>query len=251
VSRQIDRGLLISFLEEAMGYLPAIREGIEEYIVDYNTNSIQNAYRLIHTIKGTASMVGFADLSHVSYSIEEALEEIIDSLQPMSTDRAAFLLRTLDQIEERLNELSHDTLAPLPTSAAEEEMGDQRTAASGPPEMFSPPSALDAQARPLPDTSTRVSRRRNKVTKMTRQLIRKCSKSSQWRRKITCVSSAPGWRRSTATQMTANRFQEVRRSAHTLKGAAGVRRRAYDHAACAPHGRSAGSALRRQPESHS
>ncbi len=202
MSRQIDREILIGFLEEAMGYLPAIRQGIEEYIADHNTNSIQSAHRLTHTIKGAASMVGFADLSHVAHSIEEKLEEIVDSLQPMSRETAMFLLRTLDEVENRLNELSHETLQePSSAPAVADETDDKRVAAFA-SSSFSAPAEQEDEDEPAIDPDML------EVFSMEAEDHLRVISAG-----LSALDRDAGDRES---------LQEVRRSAHTLKGAAGV-----------------------------
>jgi chemosensory pili system protein ChpA (sensor histidine kinase/response regulator) len=199
VNSQIDRQILIGFLEEAMGYLPAIRQGVEEYIAHRNINSILAAHRFTHTIKGAASMVGFADLSHISYSIEVALEEIAYSFQPISAEKTAFLITTIDELENRLNELSHDTLEEPPAPGAEVETEKEPAAVSS---SITAPADQDEEDEPEIDP----------------EMVEVFSMEAEDHLRLISAGL------SALDQDSRDResLQAVRRSAHTLKGAAGV-----------------------------
>ncbi|MBX3398802.1 MAG: Hpt domain-containing protein [Gemmataceae bacterium] len=77
MSRTVDPDILLGFLEEAEGYLPAIRAGlaaIRENPLDVAAS--EEAHRGVHTIKGAAAMVGLDGLSHLAHHLETALDDL-------------------------------------------------------------------------------------------------------------------------------------------------------------------------------
>ncbi len=78
MNRTVDPEILLGFLEEANGYLPAVRAGIAALRENPDEPAAaEEAYRCVHTIKGAAAMVGLAGLSHIAYHLEEVLDELV------------------------------------------------------------------------------------------------------------------------------------------------------------------------------
>ena len=78
MTRTVDPEILLGFLEEANGYLPAVRAGlaaVRDNPADLSAG--EEAHRCVHTIKGAAAMVGLGGLSHIAYHLEEALDELV------------------------------------------------------------------------------------------------------------------------------------------------------------------------------
>ena len=103
MSAQRDPAILLAFVDEARSYLPGIRDGLLAYLADESqTSEIQSAYRLTHTIAGAASMVGLDELSAFARGTENILEEYALVGGTLSADRGAEVLGQLDEIEQRL-----------------------------------------------------------------------------------------------------------------------------------------------------
>ena len=103
MSAQRDPAILLAFVDEARSYLPGIRDGLLAYLADESrTSEIQSAYRLTHTIAGAASMVGLDELSAFARGTENVLEEFALVGGPLPQDRGAEVLLQLDEIEQRL-----------------------------------------------------------------------------------------------------------------------------------------------------
>jgi len=216
VIRKIDKEILIGFLEEAMGYLPAIRQSIEDYIADHSRSDvIQDAHRLAHTIKGAASMVGFTDLSHVAHSIEETLEEIADSCQPMSEETATLLLTTLDEIESKLNELSHETHSEANDSQTETDATPRAELAEVSDDLPAPPQPFAAARANVPAVPADEPQDESLIDP---EMLEVFSMEAEDHLRVISAGLAA------LDRDPSNReaLQEVRRSSHTLKGAAGV-----------------------------
>jgi chemosensory pili system protein ChpA (sensor histidine kinase/response regulator) len=84
MNRKIDTDILAGFLVEVTGYMPIIREGLLKFQANpSDTNLLEEPHRCVHTIKGAASMVGLSGLSHISYQVEEILQELLHGqIQP-------------------------------------------------------------------------------------------------------------------------------------------------------------------------
>ncbi len=106
----IDKEVLVGFIEEASSYLPAIRAGLAAYQADPTAmDGLEQAYRHAHTIKGASSMVGLTGLSHVAYYIEEILEAIGAGQLIMAEETIIWLDQTLTQVEMYLDSALGDT----------------------------------------------------------------------------------------------------------------------------------------------
>jgi chemotaxis protein histidine kinase CheA/ActR/RegA family two-component response regulator len=100
MARKVDPEVLAGFIEEANGYLPQIRQGIDAFANrPTQSQSIEEAHRLAHNIRGTAQLVGLGGLATIAGQLEELLEELINSRAlPRASEAAALLHRMTDQI---------------------------------------------------------------------------------------------------------------------------------------------------------
>lgn len=106
MTKKMDKQVINSFIEEAKSYLPIILEGIETYRDDPGRMEVmQEAHRHTHTIKGASSMVGLAELSHIAFQIEELFEEIISGNISLDEETAPLLYRAVTQIDTYLDGL--------------------------------------------------------------------------------------------------------------------------------------------------
>jgi chemosensory pili system protein ChpA (sensor histidine kinase/response regulator) len=116
--RSIDKAILVGFVEEVKSYLPAITKGITSLRKDpHQSEVMEETHRYVHTIKGAASMVGLVGLSHIAYYVEETLEEIASGQLVMNDETAALLRRTITQIEGYLDGVLSGTLREPPLLA--------------------------------------------------------------------------------------------------------------------------------------
>ena len=96
----VGKEILSGFYEEVKGYLPTIRRCLEELAADPSqTQPLQEVHRLVHSIKGAASMVGLAVLSHMAFLIEEALEDVEAGKLKINSRTASSLNKAIDQVE--------------------------------------------------------------------------------------------------------------------------------------------------------
>ncbi|QEL13694.1 hybrid sensor histidine kinase/response regulator [Limnoglobus roseus] len=104
MSRTVDPEILIGFLEEASGYLPAVRDGLVAVRDNpADLSAAEEAHRCVHTIKGAAAMVGLRGLSHIAYHFEEALDELVQGKLKPEPHVFPVLERGLASIEAYLD----------------------------------------------------------------------------------------------------------------------------------------------------
>ncbi len=111
----IDRDVLIGFVEEVQGNLPLAVDAIERFKANSSdVEGLRDAHRVFHSTKGAASMVGLAALSHISYFAEEVVEEIMDGTLAPTPDAVGALVHTIVQIESYLEALLSGSLRERP-----------------------------------------------------------------------------------------------------------------------------------------
>ncbi len=71
--------VISGLMEEVNAYLPTLFKGVQSLKTNpRQTELIQEIHRLVHTIKGAASMVGISGLSRIASEMEDALDEMIE-----------------------------------------------------------------------------------------------------------------------------------------------------------------------------
>jgi len=114
----IDREILFGFVEEARGYLPRILAGVDALVRDPDaTAPLEEAHRLMHSIKGASSMVGLAPLSHMAYYAEEALEQAATARPETMEDLAAVTRLAVERIGFYLDQVAREGVEAGPLLA--------------------------------------------------------------------------------------------------------------------------------------
>lgn len=119
MARHVDRAALAGFIAEVSDYLPVIRQAAEmPATAEDLAEALEQAHRLLHSIKGTASMIGLSALSHVAWLAEELMEDVGGGLVEVSDHFAELLLGTTDAISGYLHQLDcgEDASRPLLTA---------------------------------------------------------------------------------------------------------------------------------------
>lgn len=99
----MDAELLHGFIEEAESYLPEIYENIAAYIEDSaQIQHLQNAQRQINTVKGAASMMGLDEIGAISDELEKELASILAGQNSPSESQKESLLEKVSQFENVL-----------------------------------------------------------------------------------------------------------------------------------------------------
>lgn len=99
VDRRLDPELLAGFHQEVDGYLPVISQGLAAFSRLGDPDSLVEPHRLVHTIKGTASLLGLTELTETAGQGEEAFERLMGAA---GSAAAAGILAEVWAIVERL-----------------------------------------------------------------------------------------------------------------------------------------------------
>ena len=94
--------LIEGFLQEAEEHLTGINAALRELARDPAAAApLQDVRRRIHTLKGTAGMVGFAEVAHLSHALEDTLDQAVEEGEDPAR-RLARIQETVDAIENLL-----------------------------------------------------------------------------------------------------------------------------------------------------
>lgn len=114
--------LLAGFREEVRGYLPVIREGLDEFSRHGDPDRLAEPHRLVHTIKGAAAMLGLPEMADLARRGEEALERLMDAGSPAAPGSVLADLGALRAAVERLA-ASDGVPGPRPDATLGEQPG--------------------------------------------------------------------------------------------------------------------------------
>ncbi len=134
MNHHLDPEVVVSFISEAKGYLPEIMLGLEAYAANPDhSESIKEAFRYAHIIKGAASMLGLSHISELAYQLEVTLELVGDGQRSLSPDLLEYLCQVISDIADLLD-------LALPTS---EDAAVDSTVNVASPENFASTPATD------------------------------------------------------------------------------------------------------------
>lgn len=96
------------FIEEVKGYIDPITEGIQAYYENpEQREALEEAHRYVHTIKGASSLLDFIGLSHVAEEMEKALNDVFSGTMDITEPVLKAMLHTVDQIKTYCDEMAH------------------------------------------------------------------------------------------------------------------------------------------------
>jgi chemosensory pili system protein ChpA (sensor histidine kinase/response regulator) len=232
--------MLSRFVQMARDSLPQIRAGITKFLHDGSQHdALENAYEDLHPLKEATAMFGLVALSHITASVEEMIEDIATAPEPIDTAHGDWVLAALDLIAQYLDSLladdgreqalvtaavqafrrfkglpegedeaavaallaeAEDTPAPVPSTAsatpASAAVADSQDAMAAPPVQDTGSAPLDMAGELLEGFLLEAEDYLDTIGRL-----------------LPDLSDQPEHR---------DAVQQVRRSVHTLKGAAGV-----------------------------
>ena len=120
----MDAEILKGFIEEAKAYLPEMGESILAYVQNTkNLGKLKNVQQQINTLKGAASMVGLVEIGEFCGGFENDLSEIISNKKKLTESDGSSLLEQLAQLEGILQIVAEEIgESPIAESDLEESM---------------------------------------------------------------------------------------------------------------------------------
>src|SRR5713101_4972519 len=96
--------VLDSFIEEVNSYLPQISSNLGSLAhTPDDTEALEETYRRVHTIGGSASMMDFPGLAHVAHGMEDILGDVLDDLATLDHPTIGLLQRSLGRMHRLLD----------------------------------------------------------------------------------------------------------------------------------------------------
>ena len=98
------------YIEEVQAYIPIMQAGIKELQANpRKRETLEELYRLAHIIRGASSMVGIAGLSRIAGCMENALERILEGQLALSAEAFAAMETTVDRFDQYCQGLQQGT----------------------------------------------------------------------------------------------------------------------------------------------
>lgn len=120
---EFEAEIVLSFLDEVSEYIPQLQRHFKA--LDKNPNdreSLDEAYRLAHSIKGSASMLEMEEMRRIGWELEQALLPFIEKKSRYRTELSQQMLSRVQNlanlIDSKRQELSSETPEPTPASAS-------------------------------------------------------------------------------------------------------------------------------------
>jgi chemotaxis protein histidine kinase CheA/CheY-like chemotaxis protein len=96
--------VLDSFIEEVNSYLPEIEANLGRLVhMPDDKEALEETYRRVHTIGGSASMMDFPGLAHVAHGMEDILGDVLDDLATLDQLTIGLLQRSLGRMHRLLD----------------------------------------------------------------------------------------------------------------------------------------------------
>ncbi len=92
--------IIHGYIAEVRTYIPPLIQGIAALRAgSADGGTLEEAHRMVHTIKGASAMVGIHGLSHIALQMEDALEDLMNGDLSPSEDLCAAMSRTVDRFQ--------------------------------------------------------------------------------------------------------------------------------------------------------
>lgn len=104
-----DAEIMLAFIEEIAEYVPQLRQHLGKLTVKpKDKEALEEAYRLAHTIKGSAAMLELDELSAEGKTLEQTLLPVVEKKAAFTPELGASLLKNVDKVEGLLAKVKAD-----------------------------------------------------------------------------------------------------------------------------------------------
>jgi chemosensory pili system protein ChpA (sensor histidine kinase/response regulator) len=111
MDRPVNPGVAAAFIAEALSYLPKILEALEVNGEGPSDRAaLEEAHRLVHTIRGAAAIVGFPSVSERAAPVESELETLVASEQDLDPDSARRLQFMVCEIGAEVDRIAAESM---------------------------------------------------------------------------------------------------------------------------------------------
>lgn len=105
------QGLVNKYCQQLPGKYQEIEDSWKNYQSDSTSpDLIELFYRLIHTLKGTASTFGFTKQSDICYQIQRVLLDIKEKHEILSPSKVSSIQKYLDELKNNINAPPEDII---------------------------------------------------------------------------------------------------------------------------------------------
>ncbi|MCZ2148469.1 MAG: Hpt domain-containing protein, partial [Bryobacterales bacterium] len=108
---KVDPEIISGFVKEVESYLPKLAQSLEEFRANPESpDSLEEAYRMVHCIRGAGSTIGLMALSQMAQYQEDMLEQILSGQLRWSDEVAGVLASATARIGEYLHGITSGDL---------------------------------------------------------------------------------------------------------------------------------------------
>lgn len=108
------------FISEVNSYIEKLNVIILELEKKHDSKTVEEVFRIFHTLKGMAATMGYEDIVNVSHKIENVLQEVKDGKSKITEEIISDIINAVDRIESFLGKekknvkivLKKDTMLP-------------------------------------------------------------------------------------------------------------------------------------------
>ncbi len=87
------------FISEVNSYIDKLNLIIPEFEKKHDSKTIEEIFRIFHTIKGMAATMGYEDIVTISHRIENILQDVKEGKTEITDDIISEIIRSIDKIE--------------------------------------------------------------------------------------------------------------------------------------------------------
>ena len=103
------------FFEEAVGYLPAMEQELRQMAdLENPTGQLNELHRLAHSLRGACNMAGLTAVGGMAQNTEEFLDQVLAGEAPWDEESRQLILECVGQIQGAFAELPSDLSQPQP-----------------------------------------------------------------------------------------------------------------------------------------
>jgi chemosensory pili system protein ChpA (sensor histidine kinase/response regulator) len=215
----MDADILASYSSEVVGYFPIIRRCLAEFVANpADRSTIEEAYRCAHTIHGASGMVGLVELEEPTAMLEAAIDALQQSETAPDSDTVAMIELQLETVEQMVNAVIQTTTEAPTTSTNLAANDDTLTDFPAMPFPDFPVSATDDDALAFPSFEQTAPTSKPKQPDIATELLEVFRMEAEDDLRV-LTKTLPRAKKETVAK---DDWLEVRRAAHTLKGAAAM-----------------------------